>query len=322
MEHCHFDRPRFQPKIHHRTPDFKRLHNKLEREQRHRRRRPTTAPEPFFLRTELIPSRKKKIQKVNWRGRVQDATFSMDCAHCAHPSLPTPPPPLPQTKDIEEDEARLPEQRWPFTMPRTAPAAPVLGHKAKAYVALGEAATQPMARPTRAAILREEHVRQSLDEQQLAAARAAEQRRQQQERQAELRSTVASHSAPNDHRRELREAARMKKKVAAMEARMRDSQYQLELEDMYRRLEERPLLFEQQLPSARPASTREARPQRTSGRRPRRKLVDVSTDLTDDYTEYTDNTDAIFFSSGEDDDVDATDSRSWAATSTDLDGTF
>lgn len=61
-------------------------------------------------------------------------------------------------QDMRRDEHELVETRWPYLEPRAPPPKPPLGHKAKAYIALGLAATAPVERQTRASQMREQHV--------------------------------------------------------------------------------------------------------------------------------------------------------------------
>ncbi|NXA78824.1 F161A protein, partial [Thryothorus ludovicianus] len=76
-----------KPKIKSSIPDFELLHEKFQKHLLQQKKvKPLTVCEPFDLRTSYIPSRKSKI-----------------------------------LKDIQEDEEKLKETRWPFASPRRKP---------------------------------------------------------------------------------------------------------------------------------------------------------------------------------------------------------
>ncbi|NXO82116.1 F161A protein, partial [Sitta europaea] len=76
-----------KPKIKSSIPDFELLHEKFQKRLLHQKKvKPLTVCEPFDLCTSYIPSRKDKI-----------------------------------LKDIQEDELKLKETRWPFASPRRKP---------------------------------------------------------------------------------------------------------------------------------------------------------------------------------------------------------
>ncbi|KAM9067241.1 protein FAM161A isoform X2 [Sarcophilus harrisii] len=78
------EKPRRRNKASCRVPDFERLHTKLQKQLlEHKNPRPTTVCEPFDLLTLRIPSKKEKI-----------------------------------LEDIQADEERLKETRWPYLSPR------------------------------------------------------------------------------------------------------------------------------------------------------------------------------------------------------------
>ncbi|NXC95829.1 F161A protein, partial [Certhia familiaris] len=82
-----------KPKIKSSVPDFELLHEKFQKHLVQQKKvKPLTVCEPFDLRTSYIPSRKGKI-----------------------------------LKDIEEDEEKLKETRWPFASPRRKPQIGQLG---------------------------------------------------------------------------------------------------------------------------------------------------------------------------------------------------
>ncbi|XP_062502699.1 protein FAM161A-like [Corticium candelabrum] len=75
---------RFHPKVNQAVPDFDEQREKFDQEMAAlKRENQTTTVEPFYLRTELIPSHKQRV-----------------------------------LNDIEQDKDTLPETRWPFTLPR------------------------------------------------------------------------------------------------------------------------------------------------------------------------------------------------------------
>lgn len=75
---------RFHPRVNQSVPDFDELRYQFDQEMADlKRENRTTTVEPFYLQTQLIPTRKQ---------RVYD--------------------------DIEQDKETLPETRWPFTLPR------------------------------------------------------------------------------------------------------------------------------------------------------------------------------------------------------------
>uniref|UniRef100_A0A8C3Q3K3 Protein FAM161A n=1 Tax=Chrysolophus pictus TaxID=9089 RepID=A0A8C3Q3K3_CHRPC len=76
-----------KPKIQPRVPDFDRLHQKFQKRLRQKQQvKHLTVCEPFHLRTPYIPSNKGKV-----------------------------------LRDIQEDEERLKETRWPYASPRRKP---------------------------------------------------------------------------------------------------------------------------------------------------------------------------------------------------------
>ena len=63
--HCDAPQPKFRPTINPVIPDFKEQHAAMETRLTRSAKRPATQPEPFFLRTSLIPSRKDRVVQVN-----------------------------------------------------------------------------------------------------------------------------------------------------------------------------------------------------------------------------------------------------------------
>ena len=86
-QHCAFmtEEHLFQPAINDKLPDYERAYLEFQRQLAQRKRtKQTTTTEPFYLRTQLIPSRKEKVEQ-----------------------------------EVKQDEQVLPETRWPYVAPRT-----------------------------------------------------------------------------------------------------------------------------------------------------------------------------------------------------------
>eukprot|EP00051_Salpingoeca_urceolata_P006091 m.80943 g.80943 ORF g.80943 m.80943 type:complete len:642 (-) comp14680_c0_seq1:372-2297(-) len=198
----------FHPKINHRVPDFDLLQRRARAElelQKSVNRRATVA-KPFSLRTEK---------------RVANR-----------------PPPLP------EDEGELREQRWPFTGQRGPTSPHPLGPKAKAYLAIGKAASQPTARSTKATTMRQDHVRRTLDEQEMDAVLAGIRMREERDKKAETQRRIAKQMYLNDKSAQTRLMTQLKLQEAKEQQRRHEERYRDQLQQLDKKLQQRPLLID------------------------------------------------------------------------------
>ncbi|XP_074143121.1 protein FAM161A isoform X2 [Sminthopsis crassicaudata] len=117
------EKPRRRNKASCRVPDFERLHTKLQKQLlEHKNPRPTTVCEPFDLLTLRIPSKKEKI-----------------------------------LEDIQADEERLKETRWPYLSPR----GKVRTRCSRAEHSLCESSESESPRPTMSSRKRQQAIRKN-----------------------------------------------------------------------------------------------------------------------------------------------------------------
>lgn len=201
----------FSPAVNPGIPDYDADTAKFEKQrvQNHKMRN-VTKQKPFNFRSEQLPAR--TIEKVKL--------------------------------DIEMDNQRLKETRWPFKAPRTKSKPPKFGPHAKAYVSLGRAAGAQVPRSTRATRMRTEKVRQTTQ-----AAVDAELREKSKlvlketKAQRHQRAVVLTTRA-NDKTLEIANARSSKTKAEQEKAFALEQAFQHELAAIQQRVENRTLLME------------------------------------------------------------------------------
>jgi hypothetical protein len=146
--------------------------------------------------------------------------------------------------DIEMDQHRLPETRWPYKAARTKSAPPKFGPHAKAYVALGRAAGAQPPRSTRATRMRQDAVERT--------SRAALDAKLREESRLQLKETKAHRhqravsltTKHNDMTLEIANARSVKTKAQQDREFALEQAFELELAGIQQRVENRTLLME------------------------------------------------------------------------------
>jgi len=201
----------FRPVINATIPDYDKLASTFQAKLNTvRARRPPTVPKPFNFRSDRLPSAKGKVKL-----------------------------------DIEMDELQLPEARWPFMASRTKSKRHPNGPKAKAYIALSEAAAAPEPHKTRTTDVRAAAVRRKERERLVEKERDAFRVELRKAHANRLKPSVAATSLRNDISRQKKQVRQRVKEERSAVDRALELQYQAELALMKDRVERRPLLAEQ-----------------------------------------------------------------------------
>ncbi|XP_072189213.1 protein FAM161A [Excalfactoria chinensis] len=195
-----------QPKVQHSVPDFDRLHQKFQKRLRRQQQvKHLTVCEPFHLRTPSIPSNKGKV-----------------------------------LRDIQEDEERLKETRWPYASPRRKPKtrqssanSPLLGS--------GESRSPKV---TQSSQRRLQALRNSHEEKRRLEEQQKRNRTKQKQRTKKLQRIVTTRAEANDPHQSLAQVSKSKLKAFRNSAKQRTQEYLQELQEMEERVNQRPLLLE------------------------------------------------------------------------------
>ncbi|XP_060119837.1 protein FAM161A [Heteronotia binoei] len=195
-----------KPRAAAKVPDFKTLHQKFEKQlERQTNMKPVTVCEPFHLRTPNIPSKRGKI-----------------------------------LEDIQKDEEKLNETRWPYASPRCPP------HMRSTITASlpldHEEPTSP--RITESTRKRLQAVRDSLEEKRKREDAQRKARAKQKQRTRRLQRLVTTRAEANDPHQSLAQLYKSKLKMFREHEKQRMKDYLRELEEMEERVEKRPLLLE------------------------------------------------------------------------------
>ncbi|XP_050750982.1 protein FAM161A [Gymnogyps californianus] len=195
-----------KPKVKSSVPDFELLHQKFQKRLLQQKQvKHLTVCEPFDLRTPYIPSNKGKI-----------------------------------LKDIQEDEEKLKETRWPYTSPRRKPQ--VRHSSAKSRLSgLGECKSPKITESTRRRL---QAIRNSLEEKRKLEEQQKRNRTKQKQRTKTLQKIVTARAEANDPHQSLAQMSKSKLKTFRNYEKQRMQEYLQELQEMEERVKQRPLLFE------------------------------------------------------------------------------
>uniref|UniRef100_A0A8C6K4G4 Protein FAM161A n=2 Tax=Melopsittacus undulatus TaxID=13146 RepID=A0A8C6K4G4_MELUD len=192
-----------KPRIKSSVPDFKLLHQRFEqRILQQKQAKHLTVCEPFGLRTPYIPSNKGKI-----------------------------------LKDIEEDEEKLKETRWPYVSPRRKPQ---MRHS-RVNSHLGASKSPKFTESTRRRI---HAIRSSLEEKRKLEEQQQRIRTKQKQRTKSLQKLVTTRAEANDPHQSLAQVSKSKLRTFRNYEKQRMKEYIQELQEMEERVKQRPLLFE------------------------------------------------------------------------------
>ncbi|XP_010005455.1 PREDICTED: protein FAM161A [Chaetura pelagica] len=195
-----------KPKIKPNVPDFDLLHQKFQEQLLQQKQvKHLTVCEPFDLRTPYIPSNKGKI-----------------------------------LKDIEEDERKLKETRWPYASPRRTPQ---MRHSSANSHLSGFGASK-LPKITESTRRRLQAVRNSLEEKRKLEEQQKRNRTKQKQRTKKLRKIVTTRAEANDPHQSLAQVSKSKLKTFRNYEKQRMQEYLQELQDMEERVNQRPLLLE------------------------------------------------------------------------------
>ncbi|XP_009474428.1 PREDICTED: protein FAM161A [Nipponia nippon] len=195
-----------KPKIKSKVPDFELLHQKFQKRLLQQKQvKHLTVCEPFDLRTPYIPSNKGKI-----------------------------------LKDIQEDEEKLKETRWPYASPRRKPQ--MRHSSANAHLSgFGESKSPKITESTRRRL---QAIRNSLEEKRKLEEQQKRNRTKQKQRTKKLQKIVTTRAEANDPHQSLAQMSKSKLKTFRNYEKQRMQEYLQELQEMEERVNQRPLLFE------------------------------------------------------------------------------
>ncbi|XP_065487617.1 protein FAM161A isoform X1 [Caloenas nicobarica] len=195
-----------KPKIKSSVPDFQQLHQKFQKRLLQQKQvKHLTVCEPFDLRTPSIPSNKGKI-----------------------------------LKDIQEDEEKLKETRWPYASPRRKPQ---MRHSSANSHLSGFGETKSP-KPTESTRRRVQAIRNSLEEKRKLEEQQKRNRTKQKQRTKKLQKIVTARAEANDPHQSLAQMSKSKLKTFRNDEKQRMREYLLELQEMEERVKQRPLLLE------------------------------------------------------------------------------
>nr|XP_020646292.1 protein FAM161A [Pogona vitticeps] len=188
------------------VPDFETLHKKFQKQlQRRKNVMPSTVCEPFSLCTATLPSNKEKI-----------------------------------LEDIQMDEEKLKETRWPYASLRCSPQMRRLS--ARSSSGCEESITPRITESTRRRL---QAIRESAEERRKVEEEQKRRRERQKQRAKELQRLISIRAEANDPHQSLAQMYKSKSKTFRKHEKQRMKEYLQELEEMEERVEKRPLLLEQ-----------------------------------------------------------------------------
>ncbi|XP_061317572.1 protein FAM161A, partial [Pezoporus flaviventris] len=192
-----------KPRIKSSVPDFELLHQRFQQRLLQQKQvKHLTVCEPFGLLTPYIPSNKGKI-----------------------------------LKDIEEDEEKLKETRWPYVSPRRKPQ---MRHS-RVNSHLGGSKSPRITESTRRRI---HAIRSSLEEKRKLEEQQQRIRTKQKQRTKSLQKLVTTRAEANDPHQSLAQVSKSKLRTFRNYEKQRMQEYLQELQEMEERVKQRPLLFE------------------------------------------------------------------------------
>ncbi|XP_064302892.1 protein FAM161A isoform X1 [Phalacrocorax carbo] len=195
-----------KPKVRSSVPDFELLHQKFQKRLLQRKQvKHLTVCEPFNLRTPYIPSNKGKV-----------------------------------LKDIQEDQKKLKETRWPYASPRRKPE--MRHSSANSHLSgFGESKSPKITESTRRRL---QAIRNSLEEKRKLEEQQKRNRTKQKQRRKKLQKIVTTRAEANDPHQSLAQMSKSKLKTFRNYEKQRMQEYLEELQEMEKRVNQRPLLFE------------------------------------------------------------------------------
>ncbi|XP_066494830.1 protein FAM161A [Tiliqua scincoides] len=187
-------------------PDFETLHQKFQKQlQKQKKVKLNTVCEPFNLQTSNIPSKKEKI-----------------------------------LEDIQMDEEKLKEMRWPYVSSRSKPQKRSLNANSTPLGYEGS----PSPRITETARRRLQAVRDSTEEKRKLEEEQKRNRAKQKQRARKLQRLITTRAEANDPHLSLAQMYKSKLKLFRKHEKQRMKEYLQELQEMEERVEKRPLLLE------------------------------------------------------------------------------
>ncbi|XP_072491553.1 protein FAM161A isoform X2 [Notamacropus eugenii] len=200
------EKTRYRNKVKYQVPDFETLHTKFQKQLLEQKNpRPTTVCEPFDLLTLRIPSKKEKI-----------------------------------LEDIQADEERLKETRWPYLSPR----GKVRARCSKTEYPLCESSESESPRATVSSRRRQQAIRRSLEEKKTLEEDRKRSLAMQRQRMRELQKLLMARARAIDTHQSLAQMSKSRMTTLRKNEKERMKEYLQELEEIEKRLKKRPLLFE------------------------------------------------------------------------------
>ncbi|XP_068796427.1 protein FAM161A isoform X1 [Struthio camelus] len=195
-----------KPKIKSNVPNFEILHQKFQKQLLQQKQvKHVTVCEPFDLRTPYIPSNKGKI-----------------------------------LKDIQEDEEKLKETRWPYASPRRKPQ---MRHSSANSLLSGSGESKSP-KITESTKRRLQAIRNSLEEKRKLEEEQKRNRTRQKQRARKLQNIITTRAEANDPHQSLAQMSKSKLKTFRNYEKQRMQEYLQELQEMEERVNQRPLLLE------------------------------------------------------------------------------
>ncbi|XP_074062981.1 protein FAM161A isoform X2 [Macrotis lagotis] len=189
-----------------RVPNFETLHTKFQKKLLEQKNpRPTTVCEPFDLLTLRIPSKKEKI-----------------------------------LEDIQADEERLKETRWPFLSPR----GKIRPRHPKTKYLFCESSESDSPRPTKSSRRRQQVIRRSLEEKKILEEDRKRNLAKQRQRMREFQKLLMARAQAIDTHQSLAQMSKSRMTTLRKNEKERMKEYLQELEEIEKKLKKRPLLFE------------------------------------------------------------------------------
>uniref|UniRef100_A0A4W3GKG0 Protein FAM161A n=2 Tax=Callorhinchus milii TaxID=7868 RepID=A0A4W3GKG0_CALMI len=199
-------KPKFRPRINTEVPDFEMLHRKSQScLMRKKSIKQTTVCEPFRLHTSLIASKKDKI-----------------------------------LQDIQADEYRLKETRWPYKSSRNL-SKPCYDSNSPQT----ESSESETIKITDAAKKRKDAIRKALEEKRKKEEVEENHKYEKKLREQKFKKFISTRAQANDPHQSLAEVSESKLKQYRNDQRQRTQEYYQELEQIRERVSKRPLLLEE-----------------------------------------------------------------------------
>ncbi|XP_047431979.1 protein FAM161A [Mugil cephalus] len=198
-----------RPHINKEVPDFEASHRRFQQHlEKRKETKPTTACEPFRLRTSQIPSRRDRV-----------------------------------LADIEKEQSSPRALRWPYASPPRA--GPTRTPNSSLCSSLSGSLELLPAKVTDATKKRHEAVRKALEQRRKAEEEEERWKEKQRQREKQLQRLVQKRAQANDPHLALSQTHQSKLKEFRKQEVQRRKEYQQEVKEMKARVKGRPLLLEQ-----------------------------------------------------------------------------